>query len=198
MNTFAQSLRYGVMAGIQSSHPKNLDSRTGFRAGIYGEVDFHDNDNTMYLNSGLLLSAKGWSEDTMTAYAEADPIKWKTRLYYLEIPVHIGYRHTANENVTLLASCGPYFAVGISGSSKFDSKGQSLADNDNPYDGNLFSNGMYRRFDFGAGARAGIELYGHFQITAGYDMSFIKPTKGMWNSISTKDRTCDISLAYLF
>lgn len=71
--------------------------------------------------------------------------------------------------------------VGLSGKSRFDWTNKSSDDDEieNMYAGNLFKNGTYKRFDFGAGAKAGFEVNGNIQIIAGYEMSFVKPTKGL-------------------
>lgn len=51
---FAQSLKYGIVAGLQLSHPKDVDSRLGFNLGMKGELYFSDNESTAYLDFGLL------------------------------------------------------------------------------------------------------------------------------------------------
>lgn len=69
---------------------------------------------------------------------------------------------------------------------------------ENPYEGNLFSNDTYKRIDVGAGAEIGLEINQHLQITVGYEMSLMKPTKDNWDTLSLKDRTLGVSIAYMF
>lgn len=194
---FAQSLKYGIVAGLQLSHPKDVDSRLGFNLGMKGELYFSDNESTAYLDFGLQLSAKGWKDELHYAAEDHNPVDWKCRLYYLEVPVHIGYKYAINKRIKLLADIGPYFAIGLSGKSVFDSGDESL-DVENPYKGNLFSNDTYKRIDVGAGAEIGLEINQHLQITVGYEMSLMKPTKDNWDTLSLKDRTLGVSIAYMF
>ena len=116
---FAQSMKYGIVAGLQLSHPRNIDYRLGFSLGIKGELEFSDNENRAYLDLGVLLSAKGWKDNFFHVNDMDKFYEWKCRLYYLEMPVHIGYKYALSERVKLLADIGPYFAVGLSGKSEF-------------------------------------------------------------------------------
>lgn len=192
----AQSVRYGIVAGLQLSHPKHIDSRLGFNLGMKGELGFSDNESKAYLDFGLQLSAKGWKEKLF--YADLNEnTEWKCRLYYLEVPIHAGYKYAVGERIKLLADIGPYFAVGLSGKSEFDS-GDNALDSENPYEGNLFKNDTYKRLDIGIGAKTGIEVNKKLQLTIGYEMSLINPTDERWRILSLKDRTLGLSMAYMF
>lgn len=193
---FAQSTRYGLAAGLQLSHLQEVSVRLGFNIGAKGEIGFSKNESHVFGDFGLMLSAKGWSED-LTDETGRENVEWKCRLYYLEVPIHIGYKYAVSEKIKILAGVGPYFAIGLSGKSEFDGSG-NISGIDNPYDGNLFKNGIYKRFDFGVGAKAGIETNRNIQVFIGYELSLMSPTKERWKTLSPKDRTFSISVAYLF
>lgn len=194
---FAQSMRYGTVASLQLSHTQHTNSRLGFSFGMKGELDFSDNENRAYLDFGLLLSAKGWKDKLSYADDMDKFCEWKCRLYYLEVPVHIGYKYALSEKVKLLSDIGPYFAVGLSGKSEFSGGDKSLSA-ENPYEGNLFKNDTYKRFDAGVGADIGVEIKQRLQIVIGYQMSLMNPVKERWNILSLKDRTLFLSFAYMF
>lgn len=190
-NAFAQSVRIGAVAGLQLSRPEHVDSKLGFNLGAKGEFDFSDKDSHPYLDFSLLLSAKGWKEKICDVTVEPT-VDWICRLYYLEMPVHIGYTHTFNERFKLLADIGPYVAVGLTGKTEVD----GVKKEDKYESNNLFNDGTYKRFDVGAGAKVGIETNGRFQIMIGYEMSFINQCR--WKIEPRKDRTFGISVAYMF
>ncbi len=194
---FAQSMKYGIVAGLQLSHPKHTDAKLGFNLGMKGEFFFSDNESKPYLDLRLLLSAKGWKDKLSYEGRNNKFVDWECRLYYLEMPVHIGYKYALSERVKLLADIGPYFAVGLSGKSEFRGGDKSLSA-ENPYEGNLFKNDTYKRFDAGAGADIGVEIKQRLQIAIGYQMSLMNPTKERWKSLSLKDRTLFLSFAYMF
>lgn len=194
---FAQSMKYGIVAGLQLSHPKHIDAKLGFNLGMKGEFFFSDNESKPYLDLRLLLSAKGWKDKLSYEGRNNKFVDWECRLYYLEMPVHIGYKYALSERVKLLADIGPYFAVGLSGKSEFRGDDKSLSA-ENPYEGNLFKNDTYKRFDAGAGADIGVEIEQRLQIAIGYQMSLMNPTKERWKSLSLKDRTLFLSFAYMF
>lgn len=190
-SVFARSMKYGVVAGFRLSRTPVADFRCGFHLGAKGEFNFSDNANRPYLDFGMSLSARGWKGEIAYLGGENDYVDWNCRLYYLEIPLHIGYKFCVNERIKVLANLGPYLAVGLSGKSVIDEE------NGEPSKENPFKNGMYKRFDVGAGAELGIEVDQRFQIALGYKMGLIRPTKGLWDE-NYRDRTIGISASYMF
>lgn len=190
----AQQIRLGFEAGVQSSRPKDLHSVYGFRMGALGEQTFSIAENSGFVNAGLLFLSKGWKDEILNL-SNGETIEWKCRLYYLEVPVHIGYKYALSANTKLLVSAGPYIAVGLNGKNTFDTDYPS--DHDSVvYEGNVFSEDMYKRFDFGLGGRIGLEANGHLQMVLGYEHSMTNPTKGIIKTLSAKDRTLSLSLVY--
>lgn len=150
-----ESLRWGVTAGmnVSSLNVTGLDSRVGFHAGVKAELGLPQFTEGLYMDFGALLSLKG-------AKVEAGSMaSFKINPYYLEIPVHIGYKYAVNENFSLFANAGPYIAIGLFGKAKMTADG-SLVDGGSKVSesGNVFGDDGFKRFDLGLGLKAGIEI----------------------------------------
>lgn len=193
----AQHLQYGVTGGLQISQPKGFDSHTGFFIGGRGEVFLSETGaSSIKLDFGLLFSSKGWCTDI---YDDTETFKtiWQCQLYYLDIPIRLGYGMAVNKKIRLLINAGPYASIGISGKSTIKTN-EIFHENANPCPGNLFTNGAYKRFDCGIDMEAGVQTGEHIRITVGYSMSLLKPTKENLTAISPKDRTYRIAATYYF
>ena len=108
-----EGLKWGAMAGMNFSKfsSDGFDSKVGFHVGIKAEKDLSQIAQSVYLDMAALLSLKG-------AQASAGGASLKINPYYLEIPIHMGYKHAVTENISLFANFGPYFAVGLFGKMK--------------------------------------------------------------------------------
>ena len=120
----AQSLRYGITGAMNVANYAmevegisfNPDSRIGFRAGFRMEMDAPFIYDGFYFDAEALLSAKGAKFDSSSGEDAASVI---SRPYYLEIPIHIGYRYMFGQgNVGIFGSFGPYVAMGLFGTDK--------------------------------------------------------------------------------
>ena len=162
------NLRWGVTAGmnVSSLNVTGLDSRVGFHAGVKAEL-------------GL---------PQFTASFKINP-------YYLEIPVHIGYKYAVNDNFSLFANAGPYIAIGLFGKAKITADG-SLVDGGSKVSEseNVFGDDGFKRFDLGLGLKAGIEISKKYQFSIGYDFGFIEAEELM----GCKNRNLMISLGLMF
>lgn len=196
MGASAQSLRYGVTAGVQRSSVKEFGPRMGFHFGPKVEFEFSQNTSRGYVESGLLLSAKGWSEEVMSGSGH-ETLDWKCRLYYLQMPVWMGYKRDMNERATVFVAGGPYVAVGLSGKTTITGNEEIDTGLLKTTCNNLFSDGVYRRFDFGVGAKVGLEFNRCIQVALGYEAGLIKPLKD-WKLNSLKERTVSFTASYLF
>lgn len=142
-NCFSQTFNYGIVAGIQRSHTKDTNSELGFKIGAKGELGFSNEESRAYLDFGLLLTAKGWKEKIAYLSEHDGTVNWKCRLYYIEIPFHIGYKYALNKDIKLMADVGPYFAFGLTGSTRADSD-KNLPDLEIHTINNLFKNKIYQ------------------------------------------------------
>ena len=159
------NLRWGATVGMNSSN----FSITGFDS------------------MGALLTLKGAKIDGGSAAS----IKFNP--YYLEIPVHIGYKYAVNENFAIFGNAGPYLAIGLFGKAK--AEGDILDEyefDDNST--NVFGDDAMKRFDFGLGLKAGVEFSQKYQISIGYDWGLVENIKDSGN----KNRNLMISLSCFF
>ena len=91
------NIRYGVTGGVNvssySMHAAGMsldaDSRVGFNVGFKVEMGAAFILDGFYFDGSLLVSSKGAEFNTSV---DDEAIKNIVRPYYLEIPLHIGYR----------------------------------------------------------------------------------------------------------
>ena len=72
--------------------------------------------------------------------------------------------------VGVFGSFGPYFGVGIFGTSKGTDDGVSSKPD-------VFSSDGLKRFDFGLGLRAGVAMFDNYRIYVGYDWGLVDVSK---------------------
>ena len=166
----AEAPQWEIVAGMNVA---NLDasgasSRIGFHAGLRTTIGIPSVSNGFYANAAALLSLKGFKAAGITA----NP-------YYLDIPVHFGYKYAINETLALFGELGPYFGIGLFG--KTDGE-------------DVFGDDGYKRFDFGLGLRAGIEFNQKVPVSIGYDFGVLDVADG----ISAKNRNLMLSIGYKF
>lgn len=183
------NLRWGATVGMNSSNFSitGFDSKIGFHAGVKAEVGLPQISEGVCLDMGALLTLKGAKIDGGSAAS----IKFNP--YYLEIPVHIGYKYAVNENFAIFGNAGPYLAIGLFGKAK--AEGDILDEyefNDNST--NVFGDDAMKRFDFGLGLKAGVEFSQKYQISIGYDWGLVENIKDSGN----KNRNLMISLSCFF
>lgn len=205
MMTKAQDLRVGATAGYNLSSPSGYNSGSGFHAGLKGELGLPQVTKGLYMDFGVMLSSYGWKspgyyyDDNYNSSSDKttddNTLEYKLSPYYLNIPVHIGYKFSVGRNVNLFVNAGPYFNIGLFGKSKItltDNNGISLTKN---VSDNVFSDKVLNRFDWGLGVRAGAEIARHVQLSVGYDWGMKNVNK---IGADSKNRTFTASFAFLF
>lgn len=185
----AQELRWGITGGLNLSSPTNYTSQVGYNVGVKGEYLFKE-DKGFYIDWGVSLSQKGWKSECYFDQQAKTNTRWKTNAHYLNIPIHVGYKIPVGEKLSFFASVGPYFGVGLFGKYKAvsDLSETTLAKN-------VFNDYM-NRFDWGVGARLGVECMKHFQLSVGYDWGLKKIRHDKLND--SKNRNFNASVTYLF
>lgn len=172
----AGKMRWGSGIGVNFNSISNSDedSKVGFTLGIKGDYFFTDN---VYLGTGLFFTQKGTKDKIGDG---------KTTYNYLELPVHVGYRHPINENVAIFGEFGPYFAYAVSAKYK-----------GNGYSDDIFDDPDAKRFDAGLGIHAGVE-FSQFQVRLGYDFGLTNLWKTSPGDKGLKNGTFTIGAAYFF
>lgn len=179
---FAQGFEGEIQAGINVSNITKYDSKIGFHIGLRGALPIQYG---IYINGGILLTLKGAQLDhgyELDANCDA---------YYLEVPIHFGYKHVISENIAIFGEFGPYFAYGIFGKFKVSSEGEGL-------EADTFSReGGLKHFDWGLGFRAGIEINKKVPISFGYDFGLIDISKYV-NTPTFKNSNFTVAIGYKF
>lgn len=140
------NLKWGVMAGMNVSKYTitGFDSRIGFHAGVKAELGLSQEASGAYMDFAALLTLKGAKVDGGSLAS----IKFNP--YYLEVPVHVGYKYAVNDDFALFGSVGPYIAVGLFGKVKAKVDG-SIADleelDTDSASEDIFGNDGLKRFD---------------------------------------------------
>lgn len=181
----AQTLSGEVVAGLNIADVSELDSRIGFHVGVVGSYGFSNEFNGAYANAGALISLKGGQLD----YGSI--LKANLDAYYLEIPIHIGYKHSLSENFAIFGEFGPYIGIGLFGKSKIESEGESISVDTFSEDGGV------KRFDMGLGFKLGVEINKLIPISVGYDFGLANINNDN-NGGSIKNSNLTISIGYKF
>ena len=191
----AQTLRYGIVGAANFSTYSmdaigfdiSTDSRVGFKAGFRMEMDASFLLRGLYFDTEATLSSKGAE---YMGFKEEKYVDVSSRPYYLEIPMHVGYHYTFGDSgLGLFGSFGPYFGIGLFGTEKYFVSGAKS----NP---EAFSGDNLKRFDFGLGVRAGVSMFKHYRIFAGYDWGLVDISNV--EGLDIKNRNFYIGASYMF
>lgn len=187
------NLKWGVMAGMNVSKYTitGFDSRIGFHAGVKAELGLSQEASGAYMDFAALLTLKGAKIDGGSIAS----IKFNP--YYLEVPVHVGYKYAVNDDFALFGNVGPYIAVGLFGKAKAKVDG-NIADlgelGTNSASEDIFGDDGLKRFDFGLGLKAGVEFSKKYQVAISYDFGLVEVAK----DLGMKNRNLMLSLGYMF
>lgn len=206
ISTYAQNLTWEGQVGlnVSSFNVDGYDSRIGFNVGARAQLGLPSIAEGVYANAGAFLTLKGASLDW------GDLGSGKSNAYYVEVPIHIGYKYSLNNDFAIFGEFGPYFAYGLFG--KTDA---STLDFDEDYNAISVSESHdtfdeFKRFDFGLGFRIGAEFKNKYILSVGYDFGLVNTWKSTyWDEDdeygdgidaigSVKNRNLTISLAYRF
>ena len=176
-----------------------MDSKVGFHLGVRAEKDLPALSKGLYASASALLSLKGAKIDG----GELMDVKYNP--WFLEIPIHIGYKFDVSERFSVFGKFGPYFGIGLFGKAKADlldwdsERGETVGTTEKI---KVFGDGGLKRFDFGLGIHAGVELDRKWQLSIGYDFGLIKAYKDDSEDIDLADglkhRNLSISLVRFF
>ena len=100
----------------------------------------------------------------------------------------MGYKYAVNDKFAIFGNFGPYIGIGLFGKAK--ASGELMEGEDTSV--NVFGDDAMKRFDFGLGLKAGVELNQKYQLSIGYDWGLIDNIEDSGN----KNRNLMISLVY--
>lgn len=167
-----QGFRMGVRVNVGMSNVvyEGDDATVGYGLGWIAEYNFSPK---FYLQSGLGL------EDI--AHKEA-AIDGTLNAYFLQLPIHVGYRFGLGETTSLFVQAGPTLGYGLFGS-KIEWNGGGSSE--------YFD--LAERFDLGVGGRVGVE-FGKFAVSAGANYGVLDAFK----DVSANNLSVNVGVAYMF
>lgn len=155
----AQGLSAEAVAGLNVSDWGGLGDRAGFHVGIRGE--YMTPVKGLYANAAALFSLKGCKQD----YGEWGVVR--SDAYYVEFPIHVGYKFAVNDSFAVFGDAGPYLGVGLFGST------HAIGDDNKEYFESEIVFDEAKRFDFGVGLRVGVEFFKRYSFSVGYDWGLL-------------------------
>ena len=156
--------------GISKVGSVTADSkvRTGFRASVAAEIELAAG---VYLAPGVTFRQEGYKFGNGNGYG----------LNYISVPVDLGIRVPFSENFAVSVEAGPYFAYGLSTTSKIDA----------------FKAGVYKRFDMGLNASAALE-FSKVYLRVGTDIGMVNALKNNIANTSYKNASFFAGVGYRF
>lgn len=166
-----QGFRNGIRVNLGLSNVIYDGDKMTFGYGAAWVAEYNFNPS-LYLQSGLGLENIAHKEDAIDGTLNA---------FYLQLPIHVGYRFDLGETTALFVQAGPTLSVGLFGSDiEWYGGGKS----------NYFDHA--KRFDLGVGGRVGVEV-SKFQIGVGANYGVLKVM-----DIGGHNLSANINLAYMF
>lgn len=187
------------IGGPLSTSFDDLKSKIGANVGFFGRYVLANCQGT-FLKFGARFNMLGASKNTdMGSGSELDQ---KIGLYYVDVPIHVGFQYGITEDFGVYADMGPYFGFGIAG--KVKSKGYLndalISESSNSW----FKSGTgdldMKRIDCGIGFNVGAEYDNHYILNLGLDWGLTDQAKeAVWGkSTSVKNFNFCVSLGYSF
>ena len=155
-----QNINWEAQAGLSSTSFLSGPSKIGFHVGVRANKEFSSVTKGFYGNVGALISAKGGSSiGYLGTYT-------KISAYYLDIPVHVGYKKNLNDKFALFGEAGPYLGCGLWGTEKTTTSLEGKAETTTE---DFFESAP--RLAYGLGVRVGMEFKQKYTASIAYDHS---------------------------
>lgn len=153
-----QNINWEAQAGLNSISSVFGSSKIGFHVGVRANKEFPSVTKGFYGNVGAFISAKGSSPNFLGTESSA---------YYLDIPVHVGYKKNLNDKFALFGEAGPYLGCGLWGTEKTTTslEGKSETTTEDFFKKNA------PRIAYGIGVRVGMEFKQKYTASIAYDHS---------------------------
>lgn len=144
--------------------------------------------NSLYFNSGLLYTLKGFKQevwglnrDSIRVF-ETAPI----RLNGLDIPLNIAYKYSLSETSSFFLQAGPYLGYTLNGKYKFDNRS---------IDVKFGEKNQMRRFDYGIGIGSGVQ-FGSLVTSLNYEFGIAD--RYDTPDLMVRNRVLQLSVTYMF
>ncbi len=156
---------------IQKFDDKTIENNMilGYRVGVGAEFGF--GSPGLYLNPGIVFTSKGAKAKDVTVPVVGTVEGTTTRLHYIQVPVHIGYRADFAPKMAVSFQAGPYLGVGLTGKIG-DSDENVFSDHSTTILGQTVTTKGMNRIDVGLGIQAAYH-YDMFYAQVGYEYGFL-------------------------
>lgn len=179
VNSQTFGLRGGVNFANMNFSASGLDYSPKSIFGVhFGPVADFQLDESLYFNTGLLYSLKGFKVSVLGESIQ-------NRLNCLEIPLDIAYKFSLKGDSKFFIQAGPYLGYALSGKTKYNGETEDIE----------FEDGGMKRFDLGLGFGAGLE-FGAMVASLNYQMGLANMSDD--SEVTAKNKVLQISVAYMF
>ncbi|MFC4676477.1 porin family protein [Dysgonomonas termitidis] len=211
---------FGAKAGFVFSDLSEYSYKTRMKHSFTGGLTFdYFLNRDLYISSAIEFANKGAKFDLLNKNEEEGTsldIKNSTiAAFYIQVPVHLGYKFDLSEKTRLMVQAGPYIAYGVGGPTELGDEvilktpGETITMNLNEYmrhlpyynlindwrrDKETFSDTHFREFDWGIGIGMGVE-YEHVNISFRYDFGLYNISQ---EAGKVKNRNASVTLGYKF
>lgn len=165
--SLAQSKQIGFFAGINASTQNDQKIIFGPKIGLEGCFKPFKSNNYLSFNTWIVLSSKGYESDWRYSENTKKFFKWRTRLYYIDIPIHLGYERNLSKNIDFRATLGPYIGIGLWGKTKVKEKETKKEE---IFSDNVFNDAQYKRLDIGISSSVGFLYQKKILLSIGYEL----------------------------
>ncbi|MDR3286834.1 MAG: PorT family protein [Prevotellaceae bacterium] len=152
-----------------------------------------------YLEIGLYVSDKGFEQEYYMTHNDTYD-KYKTNLWYLQVPFLFNYHFAATDKITIEPFAGLYTAYGIDGKTKLIISEPPVGGPFTPRDVvNSFGNKGFKKFDMGLKFGIGATFYGvHASIEYEFGLLDIGTADYYAHRDNVKNKNFAIMLGYSF
>lgn len=160
--------KLGITAGFNfpSFTASDCDITWGTQAGIDLLIDAGDLLDDTYFRAQLKYSMKGARQMRTRLLNDLTFEDYHVHYttHYIELPIHYGYSYAIDSDWSILADTGPYFAIGLGGTSREHGTWANT--------NSFFKYNDASRFDYGWGLQAGLMFQQTLMLNVSYDWGF--------------------------
>lgn len=170
----------GLKGGLNLSNltdDADAKAKVGFNVGLTADLSIPM--TPLYVGTGIEYTTKGCSSD-----GDED---LSINLGYIQVPVHLGYKFSV-PGASIKLHAGPYVAYGIGGKTSSEEDGLEVRIDS-------FQDGLFKKFDFGAGVGAGVG-FGPLEVGLGWDFGLVDIND--FNEASVKTQNGYLTVGYKF
>lgn len=158
----------------------------GFRMGVVGDY-YIPSVKGLYTSGGLIFSQERLKKELGKSAAVYNP-------FYLNIPIHVGYKLQLIDEFGYFLEAGPFVGVGMFGKVTAENADKKVSSED------VFKKDNFNRFQAGLGFKTGFLAFDHYKLSIGFDYNFVPVQKFEALGLSTVSKTYNtyISVGYVF